>query len=291
MTKRGRLYKFEGLGNDFLVSFDADLFEGASTELVANLTDRHRGVGADGLIFGLPGRSPGVDLEMVLFNNDGSRAQISGNGIRCLAHAARLFGLVKKDSFLISTDAGVREVGLLGVASDEQILAQVSMGMVEYLCPAFSKSYSFNGKQWLGTDLDIGNPHLVLVLKDQMDQKFESRTSLDELDLAALGMAIENEYPNGTNVEWLAINPEASEVTMRVWERGVGITQACGSGSSAAGFLVIDQGIRQGPVSVVNPGGVLSVSIRPENREVILRGNSSFVGTIELARHFNPWRT
>ena len=160
------------------------------------------------------------------------------------------------------------------------------MGVGKYRSKEFSKQLCVGERIWLGTELEIGNPHLVFIAQDQLRGSLDDVQVLEGLDITALGREIEQEYPEGTNIEWLDIMPGTNRIAMRVWERGVGVTQACGSGSSASGFLLLDQGIKDGAVVVNNPGGDLLVSMDSLDDEVLLEGPSSYIGTITLAERF-----
>lgn len=287
MGDKLEFYKYVGLGNDFVVCFDARLSSSLNSVMIRRILDRHTGIGGDGLVFGILGdQDDGSDLQMILFNNDGSRAEISGNGIRCLAHAANRLQLVESNKFAISTDAGMRFVELLGSGLDSPLVSTVSMGKVRYLSDKFSIKAEMGGELWLGTELEIGNPHLVFVPQAQLEGGKVGSTLLSGLDIASYAQQIETAYPNGINIEWLDLMPGTQQVRMRVWERGVGITQACGSGSSASAFFLLDQGIKSETVEVINPGGVLSVSVQKSSGDLLLRGSSSFIARVELADYF-----
>ncbi|WP_213333384.1 diaminopimelate epimerase [Acidithrix sp. C25] len=285
------LYKFEGLGNDFLVTFidsNNDLPDDISKRVVS-LLDRRHGVGADGLIVGFVDESS--RLNMRLFNADGSEAEISGNGIRCLAHASRKFAILNDDHFDISTKGGVRSISVLGDPKDTRCEFSVSMGEVSVVGEVFSRSYSFLGVDWMGTVLNVGNPHLVLVPKlestGSISRSGVSKEIFHNLDIQRYGLDLQGEFDGGINVEWLnlaQIGDTLSDfVDMRVFERGVGVTLACGSGSTASAYLLISQGMVQNPVEVINPGGRVGVFYDEKSGETILNGESNFIGTIETS--------
>lgn len=233
------LSKHHGLGNDFLVLLDTDDAYAADTKALAvALCDRHRGIGADGLIRLGPG------LRMHLFNADGSRAEMSGNGIRCLAQAIIDNAVHGGPEFEIITDAGPRwvAVGYNGMFT-------VDMG------PARIVS-SERGRR---AEVDMGNPHLVLLDEGQ--------------DLLGLG----REHPD-VNVE--LVKADGFDITMRVHERGVGITQACGTGSCAAAAAAHEWGIVGTSMTVHNPGGDVRVELKPET--VLLTGPAEFIARIEV---------
>ncbi|TAN25912.1 MAG: diaminopimelate epimerase [Actinomycetota bacterium] len=248
------LSKHQGLGNDFLVLLDmtgtVDLDQ---SEIVA-LLDRHLGVGADGLMHVTPADadSPSV-ARMVLYNSDGSRAEMSGNGIRCLAQALIDAGGAPLGSFSIDTDAGVMEIESHSAFGEAVAAISVGIGTPKIF---ESDVRTIDGIEYQAVRVDIGNPHLVLIPTQVMDAgRFNS------LDLATLGPKIESQYPGGMNIEWIVPDRNRSEMMLRVWERGAGITQACGTGSTASSFVANDLGLVDDTVVVHNPGGDLTVRI------------------------------
>jgi diaminopimelate epimerase len=258
--------KYHGLGNDFLVVIDPPVEPDGA--LARSLCDRHLGVGADGLIVGrmLEGPSMFRAAEMILsfqlFNADGSEAEMSGNGMRCLAQAALDAGLVGVGvSFGVRTPAGRREVVIERAGS--AIWASVEMGSVRV-----------QGAIGVGADrlfVDVGNPHLVVAGPDP-----------STVEVTVLGPQLEASQPAGLNVEFVTAGPGPDEVTMRVWERGVGETQACGTGACAAAVAFHHWG-RVGPsVTVHQPGGSVAVEIEPDG-QVRLSGPSELIATCEVS--------
>ncbi len=234
--------KLHGLGNDFLVSFDA-----GDGRLARAACDRHTGIGADGLI--LAGTSDRGELTFQLWNADGSEAEMSGNGMRCLAHAALDAGMVEADRpFGVFTAVGRREVTIRRQAPGVT-WAVVDMGPVKVRLDR-------RGICNVGTGavlVDVGNPHLVVLGPDP-----------GTVDVDRLGPELERSDPAGLNVEFVTLGPEPDSITMRVWERGVGETQACGTGSCAAAAALHHSG-RVGPaVTVHQPGGSVAVDLRPD---------------------------
>jgi diaminopimelate epimerase len=229
--------KHEGAGNDFLVMVDLDDRVQLSTGEVRLLTDRHHGIGADGLIV-LSGPSGGGELTMELFNHDGSIAEISGNGVRCAAHEAVRSGLVAEGSFSIMTGSGLRRVRC-EESDGRKAQTSVVMGEVDV------RELDAEARR---ATVDVGNPHLVLVVD-----------GLDGLDVVAEGEALQKSREGGINVEWLAIADEA-HAEIKVFERGVGPTLACGSGSVAAVGAARAMSLLGDRVEVINPGGTLDVS-------------------------------
>jgi diaminopimelate epimerase len=242
-----RASKHEGAGNDFLVVLDPDDTVRLSAAQARLLADRHRGVGADGIIRVGPGRDR-CDLSMQLLNADGGEAEMSGNGIRCLAQAAVDAGLVAPPRFTVATGGGVRTVeyrpGRDGWAS-----ASVDMGRV-----TLGPEQAAEADGGRARTVDVGNPHLVLLGADS-----------SAVDIAEAGPKLQAAYAGGINVEWITVvADDAGELLdLRVWERGVGETLACGTGSVAAAAAARSWGALAGggAVRVRNPGGVLEVTL------------------------------
>jgi diaminopimelate epimerase len=237
--------KHEGTGNDFIVVLDPADGLRLTAAQVRLLCDRHRGVGADGIIRVGPGRD-GCDLSMELRNADGGEAEMSGNGIRCLAQAAVDAALVTPPRFTVATGAGARRVDFVAGESPGWARASVDMGPVT-LGPEPEAG---------ARTVDVGNPHLVLL-----------GTDVGSVDIAARGPQLQAAFAGGINVEWicLAADDEGELLDLRVWERGVGETLACGTGSVAAAAAARSWGVvpPDGPVRVRNPGGTLEVTLGP----------------------------
>jgi diaminopimelate epimerase len=243
-----RCSKHEGAGNDFLVVLDPDDALHLSVGQVRLLCDRRRGIGADGVIRVGPGRQ-GCDLSMELRNADGGAAEMSGNGIRCLAQAAVDGGMVSPPRFTVATAAGVRTVDFVAGESPGWARASVDMGPVT-LGP--DQPQDFEDRK--ARTADVGNPHLVLLGPE-----------VATVDLAVLGPQLQASFEGGINVEWICLagDGEGAFLDLRVWERGAGETLACGTGSVAAAAAAQAWGVvgPDGPVRVRNPGGTLEVTL------------------------------
>lgn len=275
------LGKHHSLGNDFLVGLGAaaaSLFadEREAAQLVRGICDRHRGVGADGVIVAL---ADGPGWRMQLWNADGLRAETSGNGLRCLAHALVAAELAPAgEPMAVETDAGARWAvvdrrGRHGAGGT--VAVEVTMGAVAVREPGETAG-------WRGRALsvDVGNPHLVL----------EARDAADLHAIAEVGPVLERSVPGGANVEIVRALGQGS-LEMAVWERGVGITEACGTGSVAAAAAARAWGVLGWPVRVQNPGGELVVSdalsggwpVPSEHKdEAVLKGPATWVGTVSF---------
>jgi diaminopimelate epimerase len=261
-----RLTKHHGLGNDFLVLLEpAPGLDAAAA--ARRLCDRHRGVGADGLLIAHPG-ADGADVTMELRNADGGRAEMSGNGIRCFAQAVWDAGLGPAgDELLVATDAGRRLVRRVAAPRPGEVHAAVDMGQVKV---------EGDAPEWCSGTVEAaalvgaGNPHLVLL-----------DPGLASVEVGVEGPRIEATFPDGVNVEWVWPGPGPAELTLRVWERGAGETEACGTGSCAAVAAAVSWG-RSGPWAVVhNPGGDVTVEL---GDTAVLTGPAVLVAAVEV-----PW--
>jgi diaminopimelate epimerase len=259
------LTKHHGLGNDFLVVFHPGVDDLAA--LARRVCHRTRGIGADGLLVGES--EDGFAARMVLFNADGSRAEMSGNGIRCFAQAlaARRGDLATQT---VLTDAGPRRVELRPTEDPLTILATVDMGAVtELVEPAGWAAVGTHPDRPVA-HLGLGNPHTVVGVDE-----------VTAVDLLALGRQLPD-----VNLEVVAPGPERDAVTMRVHERGAGITEACGTGAVAAAWAAAQWGFVDGdaPEVVVHmAGGDAKVALnRPVPGHVTLTGPATYVGAIEI---------
>jgi len=266
--------KHQGLGNDFLVydirqglPFTSGNPDAQWAIFARNWCDRRFGIGADGVL--LLGREGTNQLTMVLYNADGSRAEISGNGIRCLVQAAywqdQLNGAA---SYVVNTDAGVRTVDVLeGSTTSNVAQLSVSMGVVSDIAePANWAALQCNPDRPV-RHLSLGNPHSVVSVEDCAD-----------VDLQALGELVPH-----VNLEIVAAGPEAHAITMRVHERGSGITLACGSGACASAVAAKAWGFvpASAPEVLVHmDGGDARVRINAATSEATLIGPSVFIANV-----------
>ena len=258
-----RFTKHHGAGNDFLVQVDPGSSGPLLPDLVQALCDRRFGVGADGVIRVLDGGGI-ADVTMVLQNADGSVAEMSGNGMRCLAQAAVRAGLVSPPTFTVATLGGVRTVEFRAGGTARTDWASVDMGPARLGSerpPAFSERRA--------RVVDMGNPHLVLLGDDPAG-----------VDVAELGTKLQGEFPGGVNVEFIAVGPGPDSLTLRVFERGVGETLACGTGTAAASAAAHAWGLVGTTVDVHNPGGTLEVELTPDT--VVLSGPVAFVADVTV---------
>ncbi|MPY94148.1 MAG: diaminopimelate epimerase [Acidimicrobiia bacterium] len=265
-----RLTKHHGLGNDFLVAL-GDLT--STPALARRLCDRRRGIGADGLIIGRPSTTQGADVVMDLRNADGSVAEMSGNGIRCLAHAVVRARGACAAAVAIDTAAGRRGVEVSATEDPDTCLASVEMGAV-----AAGPSWPAPLDDGLGglvaglrraETADVGNPHLVALVEDPW-----------AIDLAAVGPEVEACFADGVNLEVIAPRGDGDALDLRVWERGVGITEACGTGATAAAVLAHRWGLVGPDVLVHQPGGDVTVVVGTIGATLV--GPATYIATIEV---------
>lgn len=261
------LTKHHGLGNDFLIALGSDN-PGVQPDpaLARSLCDRRSGVGADGLIYGLEASEPGDDACMVLLNSDGSEAEISGNGIRCLGQALLRAQGVQEASLRIETSRGVRDLRTVRGDVDAELWLQVDMGEAHAGPVPGPRTTQVEAHR--RATIDIGNPHLVLLVDDP-----------DLVDLATLGPQVEDDYEAGINVEVVTVDGRG-ELRLRVWERGVGITMACGSGAVASTVAAQDWGLVDDRVKVVMPGG--AAVVERADTTMLLTGPTIFVAEVRV---------
>jgi diaminopimelate epimerase len=222
------------LGNDFVLvnGFEEDLDLERFPELAVKICDRHFGIGADGLVPLLPSRT--ADVNMRIFNSDGSEAEMCGNVIRCAAKYLYEHELVKKKKIRVETLAGIRvpelitengRVKLVRVDMGEPLLERVEIPMLGAPSHVVDEELEVDGIAYRITAVSMGNPHCVIFVPD-----------VEAVSLAQLGPRFETHaaFPRKTNVEFVQVLNRA-EVNMKVWERGAGVTMACGTGACATG--------------------------------------------------------
>jgi diaminopimelate epimerase len=247
--------KYEGLGNDFIVVRASDERD-VPPDRAPALCDRRFGIGADGVLVVLPPRRAGCDARMRVINADGSVPEMCGNGIRCVAlHLARERG-VREAELRIDTDSGDCACRVEVVEGGARV--EVDMGIVRALGP---RSIDVGGKTLTVEVADAGNPHAILF------------GAFGRGDVESLGprIATHRDFPRGTNVEFALV--AASGIDLVVWERGVGITMACGTGACAAAAVACQNGLLGygAPIAVRLPGGRLDLSVS-ENGKVTMTG-------------------
>ena len=284
--------KAHGLGNDFILLFvpNADEEERrlVNTDLAVNLCDRHRGIGADGVILILAPHQSEADARMVVLNADGSRPEMCGNGIRCVAKLVhdRLPSIRGKDRIAVETDAGLLHCDLIKDPSGYVDQVKVAMGAPNLQRerlpmtgsgPFVDQSIEVAGQKITATAVSMGNPHLVSFVTESTNPKVLAET---------LGPQLERHewFPQRTNVEFAKIKGQETELW--VWERGCGITQACGTGAcaTAAAAVATKRLPASYPLAIRLPGGVLTIEVDADLTQAYMTGPATVVfdGTISL---------
>ena len=260
-----RFTKMHGLGNDFLLVY-GQVPENAES-LCAALCDRRFGVGADGVIFLCA--SSVADCEMRIFNADGSEAKMCGNGIRCAGRFLYDNGYVRKKQMTVETLSGVKKL-TLRVENGAVRSIVVDMGRAVMT----QEGVTLSDGMGVGTAVSVGNPHLVLFTEDA-----------DAAPVSVFGPRIERDerFPDGVNVEFMQVlSPH--KLRMRVWERGCGITMACGTGACASVFAAVKKGLCPvgEPVEVKLDGGSLFITA-DETDHITMEGPAVTVFSGEMA--------
>lgn len=265
---RVRFYKYHGLGNDFILVDNRDNSLEDAGQKAEKMCNRFFGIGADGLI--LAENSSCADIRMLIYNSDGSRAEMCGNGLRCFAKFVYEKLGVKKDPMAVETDAGVLYAGI--ILKDLTVDAiKVNMGrpvfesgkipctLKEY--PVICREINAGGKDYKVTSLLLGVPHTVVFTDDIEDEA-----------VVADGKAIESceVFPEKTNVNFVKVINDR-EILLRTWERGAGYTYACGTGACASVVAGIMNGLLQNKVFAHLRGGDLEISW-PDRGEVYMVG-------------------
>ena len=252
--------KMHGLGNDYLYVF-GEVPENIAA-LSAQLSERHFGAGADGMIYIAPSKT--ADFSMRIFNADGSEAKMCGNGIRCVGKYVYDKGYTDKTSITVETRSGVKTLKLHlqgGVVKT----VTVSMGKAE---TAPLQTLEASGEAIVCTPVSVGNPHAVIFCKDAEAAPVET-----------IGPQLEHHpaFPGGVNVEFVQVLSKR-ELRMRVWERGSGVTMACGTGACASTAAAVSRGLCDPgtPVTVHLDGGKLEITVAPDG-EVTMTGPAAFV--------------
>jgi diaminopimelate epimerase len=279
--------KYQATGNDFILILDLDDELDVSGETARSLCDRWFGIGGDGVIRVTRG-SGDAPYAMRLTNADGSPAQMSGNGMRCTVAFLAANGLIDGPEMEadVWTPSGIRHVA---VDRAHGIVTHATVSMGE---PAFARAaipmhgpawepfldqpFDIGGTSVAASAVSMGNPHLVLFVDDDPER----------YHVAHAGSALEHHelFPERTNVEFARVREGGADIDVRVWERGVGETLACGTGACAVAVLAAETGRSPSQVTVHYPGGDLHVA-RASDGDVLLSGGVSHVfdGTVDLA--------
>ncbi len=262
--------KYHGLGNDFiLIDNRADTQPIITSEQAVQLCDRHFGIGADGVIFALPGQEAG-DYTMRIFNSDGSEPEMCGNGIRCFAQfIADLEGADAKPEYRIHTLAGVIIPKIEGegkvrvdMGMPQLLAAQIPTTLAQAEQKAIAVPLQVAEQSWEVTCVSMGNPHCITFVED-----------VAAIPLEAIGPQFEHHpaFPQRTNTEFIqVVRPDY--LKMRVWERGAGVTLACGTGACAAVVAGVLTGKSDHKATVELPGGCLEIEWAQQDQRVYMTG-------------------
>jgi diaminopimelate epimerase len=254
MKRRLRFTKMQGLGNDFVVLDGVREKIDLAPEQLRALADRHFGVGCDQILLVEPARGPGADFRYRIFNADGGEVEQCGNGARCFVHFVREHGLTDKTTLRVETLGGIIEPSLVG---DGEV--KVDMGVPRFEPDSIPfiggtgapiEPLEVDGATVMITALSLGNPHAV--------QRVER---IEEAPVTTQGPRIETHprFPRRVNADYMEIVDRAN-IRLRVWERGVGETLACGTGACAAVVAGIRRGLLDSPARVMTRDGALSVA-------------------------------
>ena len=270
--------KMHGIGNDYVYvnCFEENLVGVDLPKLAIEISDRHFGAGGDGMILIMP--SDQADFRMRMFNNDGSEGKTCGNGLRCVAKYVYDHGLTDKTTFTIETLGGIVTPELTIKAGKTETI-RIDMGQPRVLreeipmtgpagTQVVGENLAVGDQVYEITCVSMGNPHCVIFVDD-----------IEKIDVTGVGSQIEwhPSFPERTNVEFIQVVKD-DEMIFRVWERGTGITLACGTGACAAGVAGVLRGKTSRQVTIHLPGGDLQIEWA-ENNHVFMTGPASEVFT------------
>ena len=260
--------KMHGAGNSYICIDGFTEKVQDWNDLTRRLCSFNYGIGADSLIAVLP--SDKADFQMRIFNADGSEAEMCGNGIRCLGYYAYTHGLTHKKEFTVETLAGIKSL-LLNI-NDKNQLENIRVDMGSFATGTPVDLHLKTGEVLKGISVSFGNPHVVVQVDDP-----------DTFDVHGIGQEIEHLpiFPNRTNVEF--IHPvDAINIKARVWERGCGETQACGTGACAIFCATFVQGRCE--KNIQYPGGTLKIQMDPTTSTIFMTGPAAiiFAGEIDI---------
>lgn len=273
--------KMQGLGNDYVyVNCFQEKVENPP-EVAIKVSNRNFGIGSDGLIMINPSKV--ADCEMEMYNADGSRSEMCGNGIRCVGKYVYDYGIAKKERISVETLAGIKYLDFT-IEDDKVKLVKVDMGspklkpeLVPVLAPGddvINQPILVDGTEYMMTCVSMGNPHTVVFVDD-----------VKNFELEKIGPKFENHerFPKRVNAEFVRVI-DRNTVEMRVWERGSGETLACGTGACAVAVASILNGHTEDKVTVKLLGGDLQIEWDRKENKVYMTGPAevSFEGEIEL---------
>ena len=268
--------KMQGCGNDYVYvnGFTEKLSPEEKPEIVRNLSDRHFGIGGDGVIFINPAEE--ADFEMEMYNADGSRGEMCGNGIRCVGKYMYDYGLTDKEAISVETLAGIKylqffiengKVAKVKVDMGSPILTPAEIPVAAEGERAVDEPIVVDGTEYRMTCISMGNPHAIVYVDD-----------VKNLPIEKIGPSFEKHerFPNRVNTEFVKVL-DRNTVEMRVWERGSGETLACGTGACATAVACILNGLTEEKVTVKLLGGDLEIEWDREKNKVFMTGPAKVV--------------
>lgn len=256
----------EGLGNDYIYVDEARFPIADPGALSVRLSDRHFGIGADGLV--LIGPSAVADFRMRMFNADGSEGLMCGNAARCIGKYVYEKGLTDKKIIGLETASGVKQIHIH--TGTYGLVESVSVEMGPFSIIKDHLTVIAGGVEFTGTHVDVGNPHFVIFVPDA-----------EAVDLQHFGPLIEHQFQGGVNVEFATVTGPGS-IRMRVWERGSGITLACGTGACGTAAAGVSNCLVSSPCSIDMDGGSLQITC--SGGTLLMRGpaHTVFEGRVEV---------
>lgn len=264
-----RFTKMQGIGNDYVYVNCFEETVNDPEQVSRYVSDRHFGIGSDGLILICPSKK--ADCRMRMFNEDGSEGAMCGNGIRCVGKYAYDHGIVDKTRITVETLGGIKELDMK-VEDGRVVSVRVDMGVPE-LTSQLPEKITVDGQDLEFTGISVGNPHAVYFLEE-----------IDSLDLEKIGPAFEHHvrFPDRVNSEFIRVI-DRKHIQMRVWERGSGETWACGTGATASAVAAMMLGMVEDTVEVRLKGGSLEIHWDRESGHAYMTGPAVEVFHGEIA--------
>lgn len=270
--------KMHGLGNDYIYFNVIDTPLPNPNALSVTLSDRHKGIGGDGIV--LIGKSSAGDFSMRIFNADGSEAKMCGNASRCIGKYLYDKGLTDKKVIRLDTLSGIKTLNLHVDDTNKVDTVDVDMGEGKLLnLPDGTierNTVTAFGQKFTATAIDMGNPHLVLFVNNA-----------ETVDVANIGASLETnpKFPGGINVEFVQVI-DRNHIRMRVWERGSGITKACGTGACASAVACAMANLTEPEKCIVKmDGGDLKIMYSTYTKQVRMSGTANTVFEGEITIH------
>jgi diaminopimelate epimerase len=281
--KNLKFTKMHGAGNDYIYMNGLAQEIDNPSQLAVKLSNRNFGIGSDGLVLILPSETS--DFRMQMFNSDGSEAEMCGNASRCVGKYVYDNGLTTKKEITLETKAGVKHIYLLdGDAQSRKVTVDMGEPVLNPELipvkvaeePVLNYPLNIDGKIWKISCVSMGNPHAVVFT-----------TGINDLDLSVIGPRFEKHpiFPRKTNTEFIEV-VDRQTLNMRVWERGAGETQACGTGACAAAVAAVLNNYCDHRITIHLLGGDLEIEWRKSNNHIYMTGEAVtvFEGELQISR-------